>query len=421
MNISVKPYLNTNNLSLAGNTLSLAFIKGIDMVTQLIVLPRLISVLGIEQYGNIAFYIVVMQYIQSICDFGYNFNATQRIASAKSQETINTVFTSVQLAKLVIMIIVLMALFLFFIVKSVDSIFIVYGLSLFVVFQSFSIDWFFLGSQNMLIIAIYKLICRSFYVLYIYFIISSESSYAEVVLLDCLIPVFMTTLSLITALVFYKIRICKVQRDYVKDLFRESWILYSAGLFITVYRNMNVLLLKLFATPYAVGIYAAVEKVIRACQAIIEPVTTALFPYTSRKYDLMDNAKEKVGFVLSLAKIYISVIVLSVFILFLLSTIILSFVNITPSQGDFLFKIMLIAFAAGSLNYLLGYVGLANMGHNNLFRKAVVYVGCISSVVTLFLIYVYDEIGASISVALSETLLTILLFNQLNKLKKQQA
>lgn len=410
-----------NHIKLLSNTMSLAFIKGIDMVTQLIVLPRLISVLGIEQYGNIAFYVVVMQYIQSVCDFGYNYNATHRIASARSQLDINVVFSSVQLAKIAIMFVVLVVLIAFFIINGYDSILLVLGLALFVVFQSFSIDWFYLGSQNMLIIAVYKLICRSIYVIYIYLYITSSSSYTEVVLLDCLIPVFMTTFSIITALLYYKVRFCRVQRDIVKELFKESWILYSAGLFIALYRNMNVLLLKVFATPYAVGVYAAVEKVIRACQAVIEPITTGLFPYASKRYDTMRGYVEKTNFVFLLSRVYIIMILLSSAILFYSTPLILSYVKVTLEQGAFIFKIMLIAFAAGSLNYLLGYVGLANMGHNNLFRKSVVYVGSISTVLTLLLILLYQEKGAAYSVAFSEALLTIILFYQLNRLKKYPA
>ncbi len=414
----IRQHLNSDNISLAGNTVSLAMIKGADMVTQLLVMPRIISKLGIEAYGQIALFVVIMQYITFICDFGYNFNATKRISENKIIFNINTVFSAVSSAKVLIMMALLLVLFIASLVFP-DTLphKVTCYLLLFVVFSAFTLDWLYLGLQKMLVPAIIKITYRIFYVAYIYLFITEYSSYTVVVVLDALCPVVLTTLSLLYAFIFLKLRFVRFERVYSIELFKESWVLFSSSVFITFYRNINVLILKLLAGEFYAGVYAAVEKIVRAFQAIIEPITTALFPYVGKKFALFHTNNERTGFIDKLLSLYIPVMAFMALIIWLFTPQILQFMNVDAPYASLNLHIMTLAFFSGCLNYLLGYVGLVNLGKNKDFRHCVTIVGSISLLVAPLLIYLLRDVGAAALIAFSESLLLILVYNKYRQVK----
>ena len=70
---------------------------------------------------------------------------------------------------------------------------------------------------------------------------------------------------------------------------------------MSFYREANIILLGLTTNYVVVGQYAAIEKVIKAMQSLMEPLSKALFPFFGRKL----NSSEKIdsGF-LKFGKIY---------------------------------------------------------------------------------------------------------------------
>lgn len=414
----IRQYLNSENLSLAGNTASLAMIKGADMVTQLLVMPMIISKLGMEAYGQIAFFVVIMQYIMMFCDFGYNFNATKRVSENKDVLNVNIVFSAVSSTKVLIMAVLLLLIFITTLVfpRSLPHRVASY-LFLFVIFSAFTLDWLYLGLQKMIVPAIIKIVYRIFYVAYIYLFITESSSYTEVVLLDAMCPVVLTTFSLLYAFIILKLRFVRFERAYSIGLFKESWVLFSSSIFITFYRNINVVILKLLAGEFYAGVYAALEKIIRAFQAIIEPITTALFPYVGKKFSLFHTNKERTGFIDKLLSLYIPMLILMVLMIWIFTSPILHFMNVEAPHASMNLHIMTLAFFSGCLNYLLGYVGLVNLDKNKDFQLSVTIVGCVSLIISPILIICLKDVGSAMSLAISESLLLLIIWMRYQKTK----
>lgn len=418
MRIRLKTLLNSDNLSFVENTASLAFIKGADMVTQLLVMPRLISILGIATYGQIAFYIVIMQYITFICDFGYNFNASKIVSENKDAKILSTVFSAVTIAKtLIILALLLIITILSIIFNDILPYKLLLYFIIFIIFSAFTLDWLYLGLQKMVIPAIIKILYRILYVFYIYRFIDAESSYTDVILLDILCPVVLTTFSTIYAICKLRLRFIKIDQSFSLMLFKESWLLFSSSVFITLYRNITVILLKLISGELYAGIYAAVEKIIRAAQAILEPISTALFPFIGKKFASLRSNIDKLSIIYKLLIIYIPLLLLIVFLIVIFTPYILRYMNIDASSAALNLYIMSVAFFSGCLNYLLGYVGLVNLNKNKDFRNSVTVVGCISLVISPLLIILFKDIGGAISLALSETILLVLIWTKFHRLK----
>lgn len=409
---------NAENLSFAGNTASLAMIKGADMVTQLLVMPRLISKLGMESYGQIAFFVVIMQYITFVCDFGYNFNATKRVSENKDSKNISAVFSAVTPAKVLIMAVLLCLIMLAgFIFSEALTIEVSLSLAVFTFFSALTLDWLYLGLQKMIVPATIKIAYRIFYVFYIYIFINEGSSYTSVVILDALCPVVLTSFSLVYAFIFLKIRFVKINKDLSLTLFKESWILFSSSVFITFYRNINVIILKLISGEFYAGVYAAAEKIVRALQAVVEPISTALFPYVGRKFAVLQSNKEKLSFINKLLILYLPSLSLMSLLIWIFTPQVLFYMKVDTPNADLNLHIMILAFFSGCLNYLLGYVGLVNFGKNKDFRYSVTVVGCVSLILSPILVCYLKDIGAAISLALSETLLLVLLVLRFKTIK----
>lgn len=408
---------NRSAVSLAENTIALAFAKGIDMLTQLLVMPRIIYLYGIEVYGNIAFYLVLMQYLLFVCDFGFNFNATKRIAnSLLGKSEYSKILTSVCAAKILISILLIIILTIIFVFISSFSLLLYASFVVYVMFTSFSIDWLYLGTQKMIIPTILKFVARFLYVLCLFFVFDSCTNYEYVIMMDCFLPILIVIPSFFYAILKLKIRLGKVDNAYTKSLFKESWVLFSSSIFILFYRNINVLILKFIAGEYYTGIYASVEKISRAFQAVIEPISTALFPFIGSRGE---DKKRMLFEVLSIAKIYSIILLLAVVIIIVLGEFILRVLDISGENALCNFYIMLVPFFFGSLNYFLGYVGLINLDKEKVFRASVIIVGIISIPQTLLLVYLLNNIGAAISVALAEFLLCSILSFKLIGMKKE--
>lgn len=401
--------------SFISNTFSLAISRGVDMVTQLLVMPKLISLFGIDNYGNIAFYTIILQYLTVFCDFGFNFNATKRVTSLNNVDDLSYIFTSVQIAKTLIMVVLNILLFFCFVLINNFDYKLYLAISIFVVLSSYNIDWLFLGKQQMIVPTILKLIVRFIYVFIIFFYFSPKSNCLYIVMLDCCIPII-SIFSIIYAMCQYKIRLIKVSKVYIKEIFIESWVLFSSSLFIGFYRNINVLVLKLVAGEYYAGVYAAVEKISRACQSIIEPITTALFPFVSKKTD--GNLHAKRNLINRLLFIYMIGLFLLMQLFIFFTDFILSFFKIEGEGALLNFYIMLSAFFFGCMNYLIGYVGLVNLNLNKQFRSSVFMVGLMAIPLSFVLSYFFKNIGAAISVGISEFVLFVFLFCHFKKYVK---
>ena len=58
--------------------------------------------------------------------------------------------------------------------------------------------------------------------------------------------------------------------------------MFFSTVFTNLFNNSFVVILGLFVSEYSVGIYAAVDKIIKAAKILVDPISYALFPHVSR-------------------------------------------------------------------------------------------------------------------------------------------
>jgi len=119
--------------------------------------------------------------------------------------------------------------------------------------------------------------------------------------------------------------------------------------------------------------------------------------------------------------IYLSpILILMTIVLFFTSDIICKFLaNVVVKSISIDIKIISIILIIGTFNNVIGVLGFINMKMEKIFRNYVITVGIFNIIICIFLSYFFLDIGASISIVLTEFLLFILLLLTLVKKYKR--
>lgn len=105
---------------------------------------------------------------------------------------------------------------------------------------------------------------------------------------------------------------------------------------------------------------------------------------------------------------------------FLFSNYIIKIITgLTINEAIINLKILSFVLIIGGLNYYHGILGLIPLKLENLFSTFVTITGLINIILCIILSYIYKDIGASLSLLISETLLLFLILNKLYNLSKK--
>jgi PST family polysaccharide transporter len=155
----------------------------------------------------------------------------------------------------------------------------------------------------------------------------------------------------------------------------------------------------------AVGLYAAAEKIIRGFQTLTSPVTQALFPHIGKdfygraiKYQL--DKIWKISITISL-----TLLIPNILIFFYADFFVKLFCGNGYNESVILVKIMSPVILIGTLNYVLGVIGLVNLNQQKTFFKGVMTAGVSSILFLVLTVPRYGILSASIAIPISELVL----------------
>lgn len=403
------------------NFLSLSVLNGISFLFPLITIPYLTRVLGPDMFGLVAFANVVIMYFIMFTNFGFAFSATQQISINRTdRQKVSEIFSAIISIKLIISLIcglVLLILIITFDQFRSNYILFIYTFGI-VIGDALVPIWLFQGMEKMKFITIVNFVSKFTFTLLIFVFVKSESDYLIVPLFNTYGYLIAGVLSFIIAYRTFKLDVVRPKLNEMRAQLKESWPIFISTFSINLYRNANVLLLGLLTNYTIVGYYSSAEKVIKGMQSIITPVSDALFPYMSKRFVSKSN-DQNAGFLVGLGKYYM-IILFAISLIFLLFarpvvTVFLGnkFIESIPDM-----QIMSFVILFGGMNYFLGILGLVNMGYKKKFMVFVAITGVISILNLFYFIYLFQDMGASASMLLSEIILFIMLSVYILRLKK---
>ena len=130
------------------NFFALSVVQGANFLIPLIIMPYVISRIGINWFGIISVAQVTMIYLSTIADYGFSLTATREVALYRNEpntEKISRIFFTVLSTKLIITaLLFLMLLVLVVIIPFFKTNFLLYMAGFaYVIGQSLLVSWFF--------------------------------------------------------------------------------------------------------------------------------------------------------------------------------------------------------------------------------------------------------------------------------------
>jgi len=391
------------------NILSLGALQFINYIFPLIAFLYLIRVLGVEKFGLINFAIAFVGYFSLIVDYGFNLSSVREIAIVKNDnQKLSSLISTVYSVKIFLLLIsFLIFSIIIYSINFFNNELLLYWISFAIVLNTaISPQIIYQGIQDTKYIAVISLMIKIIWIVVMLFIVKSSDDYLIAVALNCAHLLIISITSLYVLKSKYRINlVLPVKYEFIRQL-KESGLIFLSTCSISIYTISNTFLLGVFASNIEVGYFTGADKIRQAVQNLIYPFTAAGFPHAadlfSKSIDIGKKFISKSFFKIGSFSFLISVI------LFLFSSQLVELI-----LGDGFEKSVTILRIISFLPFviflsnLFGIQTMLNISLQKIFTIIIVVASLISLGLTILLVPVYKEIGTSISMLITEILVTL--------------
>lgn len=403
---------------IATNALYMYMVQGLNILLPIMVLPYLLKTLSVESFGVYSFVFAFSQFVILFVDFGFNISATKKIAeNYENQDLVRETFWNIIFIKLFLAFISLfpVGILMAFVPKIgiyTEGIFYSYIMVLGNVLFPL---WWFQGMNKMRPLGWISVVSKILTYPLIFIFVRERMDYLNAIIIQSVSFFLSGVLSFFYIYkyhrnYFFNVKI--VQKIVVyKEEIKEALPIFLSNSTISLYTNSLTLMLGFFSTNYNVGLFGAMEKIVRViCFGIFSPINQVCFPVIAQmKRDNFQKAKKI--FYLILATTF-GVLSLS-YITFLLTEdyIISKFMEGYKGIDTMLkiFMLMIFPIALGGIFGQLGLLGLGGEREKKIFSKIYIYIGLLSVPFSLFCIKYYELWGTIWAMMVVEVLIFLMM------------
>ncbi len=263
------------------NFSSLGVAQVINSLLQLLVIPYVITKIGMENFGVVAVAQVVMYYLGTFTDFGFNQTATRFVSQNRSNAfLLANIFSRVYITKFFLcsaaFVILLLLAFIFPFVRNNFSLYCM--AFLFVPGYASQPVWFLQGMERMQYVAIITLLSRVIFVSLVFIFIQTPHD-------GKLFVFFLGLGNLITGIASSWLVIKQQKLRYIasntKEVIRElqsGWHVTMSNLSMNVIQYGNIFILRLFTNDLVVGYFNVAERIFFAMKYVLGIFSQAIYP-----------------------------------------------------------------------------------------------------------------------------------------------
>lgn len=406
--------------SLLSNFFALSIIQGANFLVPLLVMPFVISRVGVSSFGVIAIAQVVMVYLSTVSDYGFNLTATRDVAINKEEgdtEKISRIFFTVLTAKIIVTalaflgLLVLIRVIPFF---KADAHLYLFGFT-YVIGQSLLVSWFFQGMENMKFITYGVLLARLVFALLVFIFIRQEKDAYLFLFFLGLGNIIAGLFSIYLAIYIFKIKLRVPLWSDIANELRNGWQIMISNVFINTYLYGNIFILRAFASDLTVGYYSIAERIFFAIRQILGIFSQVIYPHICQ---LTQKSKDQT--VVFFKKIYQPFLMLTCVAcgaLFILSPQVTQiFVSDESSLPGRLLRMLSLVPIIVCLN-IPAYQILLSFDQKKSYLRILTIGTIINIVANLFFAYRWGASGTVLAIILTEIVITIGLNYELYKNK----
>lgn len=239
------------------NFLIYGFGQIVNLITPLLVAPIIISKCGIENFGKIGVATSIFLIISLFIDFGSNLIGVKEISIYKEKnkqirDYLNIVYTLKILIFFILLFFILVAIFL--LRNIIDYRLYLFSLPILLA-QLFNPLWIYQGKEDFRTSNIIIFFSKSIYIISIFLIIKNTNDYLYV------IPLLGISNSIINIYFFLKIYrdnnllFFRVGYKSLKNEFLSTFSIFLSNIFISIYINAPIIIVKYILGDLAAGIY----------------------------------------------------------------------------------------------------------------------------------------------------------------------
>jgi PST family polysaccharide transporter len=388
---------------------SLYILQGLNYIIPMATLPYLIRVLGMEMYGLMAFAQSFAQYFTQLTDYGFNFSATRSIAQQRdNRTTVSLIFSSVLVIKLILTL--AGALVLIAVIGSVARFrqnggffFVAYAA---VVGGVLFPTWFFQGMEQMRYISVIMGISRLLGAVALFVFIHHPTDALLALGIQSIVPLVSGVAGLWIAFQRFQLRFVRPASVDLRLALVEGWHLFISQAAVSLYTNTNVFLVGLLAGNLQAGYFSAAEKLIRAAQGLIAPISQAVFPHVNalaaRSRGLAVRFTSRILLWVGSISLVSSFLLLA----FARPVALLCFGHAATGSVPIIRWIAFLPFIVAVSN-VLGIQTMIPFGLDKQFSRILIVAGLFNVSLALPLIHLFAAQGAGASVLFTEIIVTI--------------
>jgi PST family polysaccharide transporter len=398
---------NREGSELAKNVLWLYALQGMNYLIPMLLLPYLVRVLGVSQYGLVAFSQSIAQYFIIATDYGFNYSATRQIALHRHDPgEVSRIFYGVMAIKMALVVAgaAIMGSAVIFVprLRADSGIYLaayvaVIGSALFPV-------WLFQGMERMQFISIITGISKLASAASVVLLVHSRQDAFLATLLQSFGWVIAGLIGVTFGIRKFSLRPVLPDRKSIVAMLHDGRHLFVSTAAITLYTNTNVFLVGAIAGNTEAGYFSLADRFIRAVTGLAFPVIQATYPRVVRM--MADSRDHALAFIRKLiVRVAIIAFAVGVAILALARPI----AHVTFGR-DALAVVPVIRLAAlfplvATLSAMLGMLVLIPFGFEKIQSQMLMGAGVLNVLVASLLIRSQGAIGGVLSMILIETLL----------------
>ncbi len=408
------------NNSLIENIFSLSILNGLNLILPLVTIPYLVATVGSAHYGIYSIVYSIVQYALLVSNYGFSYTSTKQIAQNRDNiETVSCIFSSTILAKIIlsaISIVVCAGIVQLFFPKYM----LVYLLGLGIILGDvINPVWLFQGMENMKYLTISNGVAKIIFTLLIFVFVRNSDDYVYIIFLNSIGFLTGGIVSIVIARFVFHIKFTLVGLKDAWKQIREGQVVFFSTVFTNLFNNSFVVILGLFVSEYSVGIYAAVDKIIKAAKILVDPISNALFPHVSRIFKENGNM-ENVSRLFHYGKVIGCLLLSIVVVLDLTAPFVCNiFLKSIADESIMMIRLLSPVIVLGGLNYVFGVVGLINLGSQKAWLKNL-FISSLAGISFLLLtVKSIDIMAAVVGTIVAELSLFIMTIIELIKLKKE--
>lgn len=264
---------------------SMSMVQAIQVLLPLAVFPYLIRALGIEPFGRLNYALAIIHFGVVVVDYGLTLTGTRDVAVHRHDpHKLSVLFStkwSLQIMLMLALALVLLACTLL-IPKWWELRYVLAASFLLIPANMLLPTWLLQGMEAFAPLAWFNLLNRASYALLVVLLVDAPNDLLLVALLNAG-----------TALVAGLAGWWWVRRAYslqyhwpgwiaIRESMSQGWSVFISSFSITLYTHSAMLILGFFAGDRALGIYAAVEKLILAFRLGLSSLFAVIFPRVSQ-------------------------------------------------------------------------------------------------------------------------------------------